>query len=112
MAVTGTVIGMRSDAVRKGPGAAPQRSLLRADGLSDEDFEKPFIGIANSWNDIVPGHIHLNEIVEAVREGIIEAGGRPFVFGVPAVCDGIAMGHNGMRYSLISREVISDIGEA
>ena len=92
---------MRSDAV----------SLLRADGLSDEDFEKPFIGIANSWNDIVPGHIHLNEIVEAVKEGIIEAGGRPFVFGVPAVCDGIAMGHNGMRYSLISREVISDCCE-
>lgn len=102
---------MRSDAVKKGPAAAPQRSLLRADGLSDEDFEKPFIGIANSWNDIVPGHIHLNEIVEAVKEGIIEAGGRPFVFGVPAVCDGIAMGHNGMRYSLISREVISDCCE-
>lgn len=102
---------MRSDSVRKGPGAAPQRSLLRADGLSDEDFEKPFIGIANSWNDIVPGHIHLNEIVEAVKEGIIEAGGKPFVFGVPAVCDGIAMGHKGMRYSLVSREVISDCCE-
>lgn len=102
---------MRSDAVKKGPGAAPQRSLLRADGLSDEDFDKPFIGIANSWNEIVPGHIHLNEIVEAVKEGIIEAGGRPFTFGVPAVCDGIAMGHKGMRYSLISREVISDCCE-
>lgn len=102
---------MRSDAIKKGLGAAPQRSLLRADGLSDEDFEKPFIGIANSWNEIVPGHIHLNEIVEAVKEGIIEAGGRPFTFGVPAVCDGIAMGHNGMRYSLISREVISDCCE-
>lgn len=102
---------MRSDAVKKGPAAAPQRSLLRADGLSDEDFSKPFIGIANSWNEIVPGHIHLNEIVEAVKEGIIEAGGKPFVFGVPAVCDGIAMGHNGMRYSLISREVISDCCE-
>ena len=59
---------MRSDAVKKGPGAAPQRSLLRADGLDDEDFDKPFIGIANSWNEIVPGHIHLNEIVEAVKE--------------------------------------------
>ena len=102
---------MRSDAVKKGIDKAPARSLLRADGLSDEDFDKPFIGIANSWNDIVPGHIHLNEIVEAVREGIIEAGGRPFVFGVPAVCDGIAMGHKGMRYSLISREVISDCCE-
>ena len=102
---------MRSDAVKQGSAAAPQRSLLRADGLSDEDFDKPFIGIANSWNEIVPGHIHLNEIVEAVKEGIIEAGGRPFTFGVPAVCDGIAMGHKGMRYSLISREVISDCCE-
>lgn len=102
---------MRSDAVKKGLDKAPARSLLRADGLDDEDFEKPFIGIANSWNDIVPGHIHLNEIVEAVKEGIIEAGGKPFVFGVPAVCDGIAMGHKGMRYSLISREVISDCCE-
>jgi len=108
------VIGMmimRSDVVRKGIESAPARSLLRADGLTDEDFEKPFIGIANSWNEIVPGHIHLNEIVEAVKQGIIEAGGKPFVFGVPAICDGIAMGHNGMRYSLISREVISDCCE-
>jgi len=102
---------MRSDVVRKGIGSAPARSLLRADGLTDEDFEKPFIGIANSWNDIVPGHLHLNEITEAVREGIIEAGGKPFTFGVPAICDGIAMGHNGMRFSLISREVISDCCE-
>ncbi len=102
---------MRSDAITKGVDKAPARSLLRADGLDDEDFDKPFIGIANSWNDIVPGHIHLNEIVEAAKEGIIEAGGKPFVFGVPAVCDGIAMGHNGMRYSLISREVISDCCE-
>ncbi|MCL2146131.1 MAG: dihydroxy-acid dehydratase [Methanomassiliicoccaceae archaeon] len=102
---------MRSDVVRKGIGSAPARSLLRADGLKDEDFEKPFIGIANSWNDIVPGHLHLNEIAEAVREGIIEAGGKPFTFGVPAICDGIAMGHNGMRFSLISREVISDCCE-
>ena len=102
---------MRSDVVRKGIESAPARSLLRADGLTDSDFEKPFIGIANSWNDIVPGHIHLNEIAEAVREGIKEAGGVPFTFGVPAVCDGIAMGHNGMRFSLISREVISDCCE-
>jgi len=102
---------MRSDVVRKGIESAPARSLLRADGLTDKDFEKPFIGIANSWNDIVPGHLHLNEIAEAVREGIKEAGGVPFTFGVPAVCDGIAMGHNGMRFSLISREVISDCCE-
>lgn len=102
---------MRSDAVKKGLDKAPARSLLRADGLDDSDFDKPFIAIANSWNEIVPGHIHLNEIVEAVKEGIIEAGGKPFVFGVPAVCDGIAMGHKGMRYSLISRDVISDCCE-
>ncbi|MDR1404858.1 MAG: dihydroxy-acid dehydratase [Candidatus Methanoplasma sp.] len=102
---------MRSDVVRKGIGSAPARSLLRADGLTDEDFEKPFIGIANSWNDIVPGHIHLNEIAEAVKKGIIEAGGKPFTFGVPAICDGIAMGHKGMRFSLISREVVSDCCE-
>lgn len=102
---------MRSEVVRKGIDAAPARSLLRASGLDDEDFDKPFIGIANSWNDIVPGHIHLNEIVDAVKEGIIEAGGKPFTFGVPAICDGIAMGHQGMRYSLISREVISDCCE-
>jgi len=102
---------MRSEVIRKGLDSAPARSLLRADGLVDEDFDKPFIGIASSWNEIVPGHIHLNEIVEAVKEGIIEAGGKPFIFGVPAVCDGIAMGHKGMRYSLISREVISDTCE-
>jgi len=102
---------MRSDSVKLGLDKAPARSLLRADGLKDEDFEKPFIGIANSWNEIVPGHIHLNEIAAAVREGIVEAGGYPFTFGVPAVCDGIAMGHDGMRYSLISREVISDCCE-
>lgn len=102
---------MRSDAVKKGIEKAPARSLLRADGLTDEDFEKPFIGIANSWNEVVPGHIHLNELAEAVKEGITEAGGKPFTFGVPALCDGIAMGHNGMRFSLISREVISDCCE-
>ena len=102
---------MRSDAVKKGIEKAPSRSLLRADGLSDEDMKRPFIGIANSWNDIVPGHIHLNKIADAVREGIKEAGGVPFTYGIPAVCDGIAMGHKGMRYSLVSRETISDCCE-
>jgi len=102
---------MRSDAVKTGIEKAPARSLLRAAGLSDDDFDKPFIGIANSWNDIVPGHIHLNKISDAVREGIIEAGGKPFTFGVPAICDGVAMGHKGMRYSLVSREVIADCCE-
>ena len=102
---------MRSDAVKKGLDKAPSRSLLRAVGMDDEKMERPFIGIANSWNEIVPGHIHLNELVEEVRKGIIEAGGMPLTFGVPGVCDGIAMGHEGMRYSLASREVISDCVE-
>ena len=102
---------MRSDDVKTGIDKAPQRSLLRATGLTDEDMRKPFIGIADSWNNIVPGHIHLNRIVDAVIEGIEEAGGKAFVFGVPAVCDGIAMGHEGMRYSLVSRETISDCCE-
>jgi len=102
---------MRSDAVKKGVDRAPQRSLLRATGLTDADMEKPFIGIANSWNDVVPGHIHLNELAEEVRQGIIEAGGVPLTFGVPGVCDGVAMGHAGMRYSLVSRDVISDCVE-
>lgn len=102
---------MRSDDVKIGIDKTPARSLLRASGLRDSDFTKPFIGIANSWNEIVPGHIHLNRLTEAVKKGIIEAGGVPFVFGVPAVCDGIAMGHKGMRYSLVSRETISDCCE-
>jgi dihydroxy-acid dehydratase len=102
---------MRSDAVKKGIDKAPSRSLLRATGLNDEEMSKPFIGIANSWNDIIPGHLHLNELVEEVKKGIIEAGGRPFTFGVPGICDGIAMGHSGMRYSLASRETISDCVE-
>ena len=102
---------MRSDQVKKGLDKAPSRSLLRASGVTSEDMDKPFIGIANSWNEVVPGHIHLNKLVEEVKRGILEAGGVPFVFGVPAVCDGIAMGHSGMRYSLPSRETIADCVE-
>ncbi len=97
--------------MKKGLAKAPSRSLLRASGLTDEDMDKPFIGIANSFNDIVPGHIHLNRLVEEVRRGIEEAGGVPLSFGVPAVCDGIAMGHSGMRFSLPSRESIADCVE-
>jgi len=105
------LIEMRSDLVKKGVEKAPNRSLLRADGLKDEDFNKPFIGIANSWNEVIPGHIHLNKFLDEVRKGIIEAGGIPFTFGVPGICDGIAMGHIGMRYSLTSRETIADCVE-
>ncbi|NLI74517.1 MAG: dihydroxy-acid dehydratase [Euryarchaeota archaeon] len=99
---------MRSDTVKRGLEKAPSRSLLRACGLTDIDMDKPFIGIANSFNDVVPGHIHLNRLLDEVRKGIEDAGGVPFSFGVPAVCDGIAMGHTGMRYSLPSRETIAD----
>jgi dihydroxy-acid dehydratase len=102
---------LRSDSVKTGADKAPSRSLLRAAGLKDSDMKKPFIGIANSWNEIVPGHVHLNKIVEAVKQGILEAGGVPLTYGVPAVCDGIAMGHIGMRYSLVSRETIADCCE-
>ena len=82
--------------------------MLKSLGLTDEDIAKPFIGIANSYTSIVPGHVHLRILGEAVKEGILEAGGTPFEFNTIAVCDGIAMGHEGMRYSLPSRELIAD----
>lgn len=99
---------MRSDEIKKGFERTPHRSLLRACGLKDRDFDKPFIGIANSYNDIVPGHIHLNKIGQIVKEAIWDAGGVPFEFNVIGVDDGIAMGHIGMHYSLPSRELICD----
>jgi dihydroxy-acid dehydratase len=99
---------MRSDTVKKGFQRAPHRALLRACGLSASDIEKPFIGIANSFCEIVPGHVHLNEVARMVRKGIIEAGGVPFEFNTIAVCDGVAMGHTGMKYSLASREIVAD----
>jgi dihydroxy-acid dehydratase len=99
---------MRSDEVKKGPEKAPHRALLKALGLTDKDIAKPFIGVANSYTNIVPGHIHLRAIAEAVTAGIHAAGGTPFEFNTIAVCDGIAMGHQGMRYSLPSRELIAD----
>ena len=98
---------MKSDNIKKGLQRAPHRSLLRACGLDDDDFDKPFIGIANSFTDIVPGHIHLRELVEFVKEGIIAAGGIPFEFDTMAICDGISMNHEGMKYSLPSREIIA-----
>lgn len=99
---------MRSDEVKVGPERIPHRALLRAGGLKDDDFKKPFIGIANSYNNIIPGHLHLNKISEAVAQGVREAGAVPFVFGVPGICDGIAMNTQGMRYSFPSREVVAD----
>ena len=99
---------MRSDRVKKGLERAPHRSLFKALGFTDEELKKPLIGIANSFNEIVPGHIHLRQIVSAVKAGVREEGGVPVEFGVIGVCDGIAMNHEGMKYSLPSREIISD----
>ena len=99
---------MRSDEIKSGYQRAPNRSLLRSLGVTDREMELPFIGIANAFNTIVPGHIHLRQLAEKVREGIAAAGGVPFEFGVIGICDGIAMGHEGMRYSLPSRENIAD----
>jgi len=99
---------MRSDTVKKGYERAGHRSLLRAVGLSESDFNKPFIGVANSYVGIIPGHVHLQEVGKIVREAVREAGGVPFEFNTIGVDDGIAMGHGGMRYSLPSRELIAD----
>ena len=99
---------MESLKIKEGFTRAPHRSLLRAVGLKDGDFKKPFIGIANAYNNIIPGHLHLNQIADAVKKGIKENGGIPFEFGMIGICDGIAMGHDGMKYSLPSRELIAD----
>ena len=99
---------MRSDTVKKGLQRAPHRALLRACGLTDADINKPFIGVANSFCEIVPGHVHLNVVAQVVKAAIRGAGGAAFEFNTIAVCDGIAMGHTGMKYSLASREIIAD----
>ena len=99
---------MKSDSIKKGIERAPHRALLYALGCSRKEFDKPFIGIINSYSEIVPGHMHLNEISEAVKEGVRAAGGVPFEVNTIAVCDGIAMNHSGMKYSLPSRELIAD----
>jgi dihydroxy-acid dehydratase len=103
---------MRSDTIKKGLHRAPHRSLLRACGVTDEDMERPFIGVANSFTDIVPGHVHLNSLAQAVKFGIKNAGGVAFEFNTMAICDGIAMNHEGMRYSLASREIVADTVES
>jgi len=103
---------MKSDKITKSTNAAPQRSLLHALGLTDEEIGKPLVGIVSSKNDIVPGHMNLDKIEEAVKMGVSMAGGIPIVFPAIAVCDGIAMGHEGMKYSLVTRELIADSTEA
>ena len=103
---------MRSDAVKKGVQQAPHRSLFNALGLTKEEMDKPLVGIVSSYNEIVPGHMNLDKIVEAVKMGVAMAGGVPRVFPAIAVCDGIAMGHIGMKYSLVTRDLIADSTEA
>lgn len=102
---------MKSDAVKKGIQTAPQRSLFNALGLTEEELEKPLVGIVSSYNEIVPGHMNIDKIVEAVKMGVAMAGGTPIVFPAIAVCDGIAMGHIGMKYSLVTRDLIADSTE-
>ncbi len=103
---------MRSDSVKKGVQQAPHRSLFNALGYTKEELNKPLIGIVSSYNEIVPGHMNLDKIVDAVKMGVAMAGGTPIVFPAIAVCDGIAMGHTGMKYSLVTRDLIADSTEA
>jgi len=103
---------MRSDTVTKGKAQAPHRSLMNALGLTKEEMDRPLVGIVSSYNEIVPGHINLDKIVNAVKQGVAMAGGTPIVFPAIAVCDGIAMGHIGMKYSLVTRDLIADSTEA
>ena len=99
---------MKSDSLKKGIERAPHRSLLYAVGCTRAEMNKPFIGVVNSFSEIVPGHIHLRSIADAVKAGVREGGGIPFEVNTIAVCDGIAMNHSGMKYSLPSRELIAD----
>jgi dihydroxy-acid dehydratase len=99
---------LRSDRMKKGPSKAPHRSLLKADGLTDEEISRPLIAVVNSANEVIPGHLNLRNVADAVKAGIRMAGGTPLEFSTIGICDGIAMNHEGMRYSLASREVIAD----
>jgi len=103
---------MYSDQIKQGVERAPHRSLLRALGVKPEDLDKPFIGVCNSFNEIIPGHMHLNVVGRLVCRQIRKAGGIPFEFNTIGICDGIAMGHMGMKYSLPSRELIADSVES
>ena len=102
---------MKSDVVTKGMQSAPQRSLFNALGMTKEELSRPLVGIVSSYNEIVPGHMNIDKIVDAVKMGVAMAGGTPIVFPAIAVCDGIAMGHIGMKYSLVTRDLIADSTE-
>ncbi|MBR2720779.1 MAG: dihydroxy-acid dehydratase, partial [Lentisphaeria bacterium] len=99
---------MNSKKLTKGITAAPQRALLGALGYTPEQMERPLVGVVNSFNEVVPGHMHLQQVARAVKDGVLAAGGTPMEFNTIAVCDGLAMGHDGMHYSLASRELIAD----
>ena len=103
---------MRSDSIKSGMQNVPKRALLRALGLTEEEMTRPLIGVVNSYNEVVPGHMNLDKITEAVKAGVRLAGGVPLEFPAIAVCDGIAMGHQGMKYSLVTRDLIADSTEA
>ena len=103
---------MKSELVKNGPDRCPHRSLLFSTGISRSAMERPFVGIASSYSDLVPGHIHMRELERFIERGIEAGGGTPFIFGIPGICDGISMGHEGMRYSLPSRDVVADSIEA
>ena len=102
---------MKSDIIKKGISKAGNRALLYATGACHSDMKKPFIGIASSFTDLIPGHMHMRTLERSIENGVYAGGGKPFVFGIPGICDGIAMGHSGMRYSLASRELIADMVE-
>ncbi len=103
---------MRSDRIKKGLERAPHRSLLFATGITRSELDKPMIGVATSWNDLIPGHIGMRDLERFIEKGVHSGGGWPLFFGVPGICDGIAMGHMGMHYSLASRELIADMVES
>ena len=102
---------MKSNNIKKGINRAPHRALLYATGVSKSSMQKPFIGIASAFSELVPGHVNMRELERYIEKGIHSGGGQSFIFGVPAVCDGIAMGHSGMKYSLPSRDLIADCVE-
>ncbi|MCB2193893.1 MAG: dihydroxy-acid dehydratase, partial [Deltaproteobacteria bacterium] len=101
-------MSLPSDQVKKGAARAPQRSLLRALGLNDDDLSRPLVGIANSYNTVVPGHVHLDRLAKLAADGVREAGATPMEFNTIGICDGLAMGHAGMHASLPSRELVAD----
>ncbi len=103
---------MRSDRVKKGPDRVPHRALIYATGVPQGEMSKPFIGVASSFTDLIPGHIGMRDLERFIEKGVHSAGGYPFIFGLPGICDGVAMGHRGMHYSLPSRELIADIVES